>query len=315
MGDRIEFPKNFEGYMTMAKDAEETGKKDEALTLYEEAYNLQPDFEANTKIVNLLMAEGKFQEALGICEEMLQGYFEEDELFETYIKLLLGNQEFIKSRKMIKKNRTRIANEDELLRLVSTSEEQYSMFNPDKITAYKAEGRDIKVQPFYQQMGTLKLLEKLPKADYIDVVKELLINDELPLLLRQSLLESVVAICTAEEYEIITIFGEQCTVDISELTAPGEQTTYLQAKELLSKQLEEYEEVFQTQMMEELRVNFSVMYPFADAWITDVSLWVKQLLASYLEVEFTEEEQTSEAFDKNKELLELIQKELVKIMQ
>ncbi|MDF0479397.1 hypothetical protein OL233_03765 [Vagococcus sp. PNs007] len=315
MGDRIEFPKNFEGYMKMAQDAEATGENEEALTLYEEAYDLQPDFLANTKIVKLLMAEGKFQEALGVCEEMLQGYFEEEELFMTYIQLLLGNQEFIKSRKMIKKNRSRIKNEEELLRLVDTSEEQYAMFNPEKIKAYKAEGREIKVQPFYQQMGTLKLLEKLPKNDYIDVVKELLVNDELPLLLRQSLLESVVAICISEEYEIINIYGERCVVAISEIPSPGEQRTYLEAKEVLEKKLEEYEDVFQTQMLEELRVNFSVMYPFADTWLTDVSLWVKQLLSNYLEVEFTEEEQNSEAFDKNKELLELIQKELVKIMQ
>lgn len=315
MGDRIEFPKNFEGYMKMAQDAEAIGKNEEALPLYEEAYDLQPDFLANTKIVKLLMAEGKFQDALGVCEEMLQGYFEEEELFMTYIQLLLGNQEFIKSRKMIKKNRSRIKNEEELLRLVNTSEEQYAMFNPEKIKAYKSEGREIKVQPFYQQMGTLKLLEKLPKDDYIDVVKELLVNDELPLLLRQSLLESVFSICTAEEYEIINIYGEHCTVSVNEMTSPSEQHVYLEAKDILEKKIEEYEDVFQTQMMEELRVNFSVMYPFADKWLTDVSLWVKQLLSNYLEVEFTEEEQMSDAFEKNKELLELIQKELVKIMQ
>lgn len=288
MNEPIDFPLNFDRYMEMGQLALADGLLDEALLNFENAYNLQEDFQANRSLVSVLMARSEFFEAKKIADEMKADYLGDAENFLLYLTLLAGTQFFIQGRKLVRHSDFSDDVKESCLAELEQGEHFFRKFQRRELVERQALALELSCASFYQQGKQLRALERLPQTEYIEIAKKLIDEADLPLLLNNGLIETLVELGCQVTVDSQTINGRQ-TINLAELMPIDQQKSYLACLKQLQLQLENNDSELSQSLREELRLQFILLYPLGDQLINDPGTWIELFLASYFDNELKED--------------------------
>lgn len=311
MSEIIELPMNDERHIELGRRAFEEEAYDSACQHFEAAYNLKQTITANQLLVQSLMASNLPEEALLVADELKGDYLENESLFNDYIHVLLSNDFFIQAEKylMIKKE-----SDWQLSKLRDTCDlvsDYFLTMTPQKAKERESQLLDIANQKVFNQLASLKAVERLPKKLYVQLVTSVLKDKEVSLIARQGILLNLVTLEVTEALTFFDIEGEKHL--FSELT-PGvfavEEQLKLQLLMALEMSLDFEAADLVGQIEKELMLHLKLLFPFSEAFIKEPELWVEQVLMQYLGLELTKE-YDKRAIDSQRATLDLIQEELL----
>ena len=144
MGEKIEFPKNYEMYLKKAIDSFDLGNMEEAILFFGEAYAIHQEPRVNTFYVTALYQNREYKQAKIIADKEIDYYKSEDNLNLFYVTILIKGHFFIQAEKIVKEKLSQ-TNDSELkwhsqLESIEKEKEQVKMQNEKK---YKSIVRNI----------------------------------------------------------------------------------------------------------------------------------------------------------------------------
>ena len=279
----IEFPLNFERYLALGQEALAEAQFAEAQFNFEKAYNLLPDFAANSGLVESLVNQSKFPEALAVAREMKATYVNGNAgLFKVYVRLLLGNGEFIQSRKLVALKELAAAERRDLLQEIEQRERIFQLYQMQELQALLQPEQLLEQPNFFQQSELLKNWQRLPLKQYRQVVQQVLEKGQLSLLLSNSLLEDLVILGVTGSVESQTLKGTLQRFELKNLPLITTQKSYATTMAALAQQVSAEQEELKRHLAEELRLQLTLLYPLADEIIDEPDFWVRVFLAGYL---------------------------------
>ncbi|MER2063006.1 MAG: hypothetical protein ABS873_00005, partial [Alkalibacterium sp.] len=102
MGDQIEFPKNFNMYMTRVMEHLREGDVINAINYMKKAYAIKEEDTLNVLLVSSLLQAGEHEEALNIATEKESFYTSDEKRLLIFVEILLENNQVLLAEKYIK---------------------------------------------------------------------------------------------------------------------------------------------------------------------------------------------------------------------
>lgn len=316
MGIEIPFPKNFERYVDLGQEALKNKEIALAVEYFQNAYNIERNFSLNFLIVNLLFDLGEYKKAYDLSEDFVSDYYEDIEYFSLYVQLLMQNKLFSKAHREIHLRMTQdIPKElNELLRLkkeVRRNELLVRQFEKKRIEEKVAVLKSIGQLPFYEQMNVVKEASALPQEDFIRVSRKLLLEKKTHLFVKSWLLEMLSTMRIHEEFEFLWLNDTRRIVTPSKIELPYENSTYHEVLHTLNEHLGANDPILMINLVEEIRLQFAAVYPFAQEWFDKPKVWAKGMIRYYWQ-DFSHElseQERNEVNDKRRKLEEIMQAE------
>lgn len=286
MSKTIEFPGNYQRYLEMGYEALEEGRIQAALALFKEAYESHQDFAINLLIVNLSLEIGDRKGALEIAEEKIADYIQDARQFYLLIEVLAQNHQFIRAQELLAQKLT-FSNEEEreyLLEMEKSliqQEEYFQSFEKRKIESLKKEVLLLSDLPALLQIRHVKKSKELPKAEFVKIAKALLKDEKVHPLTKSWLVEGLVRLQVTEEIEVLDLEGQLDRIIPKNVPLPEESETLINLEKELQKNLSDTDPVMLAHVLEEIRMHFSLLYPFGSERITDEKLCVYSYLLEY----------------------------------
>lgn len=313
MAEPIEFPLNFVRYMELGQEALAISEFAEAEFNFTKAYNLKADFEANLSLVESLVSQSKFATALAIANEMKTNYVHALPLVKIYVRLLLGNGEFIQARKLLRQLHLPKEELKDLVLEVEQGEQIFKLYQQQDLNDLLKQKTTVSEGNFFQQAEILKSWQKLPLDHYVSLVKEVIEGNLVNHLLKNSLLNDLVELGREATLSLTLLTGEVEIITTDNLPEIDQQKSFQGARQALRQQLPNEDSDLSRQLQEELRLQFSLLYPVADSLVTEPSLWVELFLANYLGGEISPATELISNLENYRTLQEKISLELLKI--
>lgn len=282
VSEPIEFPLNFARYLEMGKAALAENKLELARDNFFDAYNLEESFEANYLLVQVLVALGEFPSAKKIANEMKASYLASEEQIALFLQVLLGNQEFILARKVIQSVVEKTKIKETYLETVSQRETVFMTYQQKELLKKQGDINQQLAGDFIKQAQGLRQLETLPLSLYLGQSQQLITNKAFPLVLRNSLLESLAELGESIELVIFDIMSKEHVVNTSEIGTVQQQKSYQGSLAAVQLAFEQSESDLFRELLEELRLHFTCLYPLADTFVSDGAKWSDLVIANYL---------------------------------
>lgn len=317
MSNKVQFPKNYDRFIELGKEAMAQKNTLEAISYYEEAYTIRQEFPLNYLLVSAYIAAGENQEALKLAEEMKRQYLSCIEYMETYIQVLILNHQFLSAHGIINE-RILMENSGEMRALVGLkkkvrqSELLYQQFEVKKIEELKRELSGLNGYDSYQQLAVIRKAVQLPQEEFFEVAEEILIDPKVHNLVRSWVLEEMSRLHYKKEVEFLWRDNQQYTVVPASLTNPLETSSYQRIVLYLEKELMHSNHILYLDLLEEIRLHFALIYPFSDRLIKDPKLWAICYIVSYNDglIARYRNDLTTEEAAKVQKLQQLIRSEL-----
>jgi len=102
MGEQIEFPKNFNVYMTQVMTHLREGNVVKAIDFMKKAYAIKAEDTLNVLLVSSLLQVGEYEEALALADEKDDFYQTDEKRLLIYVEVLLENHQILQAEKHIK---------------------------------------------------------------------------------------------------------------------------------------------------------------------------------------------------------------------
>ncbi|SFB88879.1 hypothetical protein SAMN04488102_101280 [Alkalibacterium subtropicum] len=102
MGEQIEFPKNFNMYMSQVMEHLRQGSVVEAIDFMKKAYTIEDEDSLNVLLVSSLLQAGEYKEALQFADEKKRFYTSDEKRLLIYVEVLLENNQILQAEKHIK---------------------------------------------------------------------------------------------------------------------------------------------------------------------------------------------------------------------
>lgn len=279
----VDLPDNYERHLTLGKEALARGSSLEAKDHFEGAYNLVQTFEANVFYVESLLELGQPSEALLVADELVTDYLRSEAHWALYCRLLLSSDYFIQVEKIIVSKEKSGWLTAEVSEMADVATSYFKKMSPQVRQGRLAESQHLDEDSVMGQLGTAKTLERLPKEDYVSCARQLLENEEVSLLVRQGILENLIAMAVTETVTLVDIHGQRHEI------VPDEWYEDQTEKELKAVVLNELADKMAFELGElkellsqEVNMQFKLLRPFASQWIVDKEHWVALILANYL---------------------------------
>lgn len=101
MGEQIEFPKNFNMYMTQVMEHLREGNVVKAIEFMKKAYAIKEEDTLNVLLVSSLLQVGEYGEALNLANEKDSYYTSDEKRLLIYVEVLLENNQILQAEKYI----------------------------------------------------------------------------------------------------------------------------------------------------------------------------------------------------------------------
>lgn len=275
----IELPELFERHMTLGKQAVKDGNLEEARSHFEDAYGLKDDMEANVCLVNVLVALKEYQEAYDILKEKKRVYLEEPSYQGIYFQVLLHLKLFLDIEKLF----VSYQGEDyETLKKDYTLVRDYQLltnkeFYNEIVTSLKTLERG----PVGRERVLLNKLNYLPKEEAVDVIKELLLREDVSIFIRSGLLQHLVQLELSEPVMILTIKGEKKEVIPKELPLMKELYQDNQVVSGLRAYFEQNNPSLIEEIEKMLKLYLGCLYPFSNDLMKPEEEWLNLYKLKY----------------------------------
>ncbi|MDR0921124.1 MAG: hypothetical protein LBM95_01945 [Lactobacillales bacterium] len=286
MGQEIQFPKNFERFIELGQEAINQQNFSKAVDYFSKAYEIAPDFPLNFLLTNTLFDLGEVEEALELAQEFKRDYYLHIDYLVFYIQLLVGNHQFVQAHQILNE-RILQDNSEEMNKLVRVKKEVrhaellYRQFEKRKINELKEELLQLTKLPAFEQMAQVKKSIQLPQDDFLEVAKVLLLKPETNIFVKSWLIEELSGMNIREKITFLWLNKGERAMIPAELSQPYESQTYKRMIAMIEKELGNNDPILLINMVEEIRIQFALLYPFADEVIAEPELWALAYLEEY----------------------------------
>lgn len=267
-----EFPKNYERFIAQGEEALVEHNQIAALENFQQAYQLQQTPPVNQKIVQLLLEMGEADEALALAEAFQETYFENLETAAIYMQIYSQSRHFIEGYILLKQ-----------------------LLQTKKITLAQQktlEQQLMQVEEAYQQLANIKTSLYLPKPVFVEVAKDLVMNQALSYFAREWFIEELALLQFSEPLTFLWYDNQPQTVLLEGKNGPLNTPIYSEICTELRNRLENDDPIMLQHLEEEIRLHLAYLYPLAETVISDPTIWVLGYLATYypeyIEKELTE---------------------------
>lgn len=279
VGEKIEFPKNYELYLKQAMEQFNAGNMQEAANYFKEAYSIEQDKTVNTFYVTALYQIGAYRKAKEIADTQFVFYQSEERLYAFYTSVLIKAHFFDQATQIIKKELTKMKNLDSIAVWQALSEMNINEKAEDEHQKEKRHQEILKNafsmgnQSFEKQAQTIKEIETLPLDLFIKAAKTLLANPFVNGIAKASVIEHLILHQVNESFTI-EWFTEQRTIVPIKLTMLAKNKTVQIVAALLKEEIENNDPVLYQAIHQEANLHFMLLYPFIDEVITLPDYWI-----------------------------------------
>lgn len=286
--NQIEFPKEFQRLVRLGKHALDEGELLKATEYFSSAYDLEQDFSVNLLLVSTLLELGEADKAFEYAKEMWHEYFKSIDYLGLYLQILLQKRLFIQATSLIESKRE-TANTDEQHLLddyqeqITQTEHAYQQLEYRKVKEGIKNLQSLSAADYLTQMGEIKKIETLPTEVFESLSATFLKDEHLHQLVRSKVLEELVKIQSEQTYDFLWLDEKMYTVVPKNLLFPASAKTYQQVSSLLEEKLVNDNPSLLLDMMNEVRLHFALLFPYADEKIKNPYLWAVSYLVDYAE--------------------------------
>lgn len=308
MSNKIPFPKNYERFIQLGKEATNSNDLKKASAYFLKAYEIRPEFYLNVLLANAYLDSGENDQALSIAIDKKEEYLSCIEFAEIFIQILIQNQKFIEAYCVVNE-RILLERTGELKKLIlmkkkiRQAEQMYQQFEMRKIKLLGDELANLEEHDYYEQLSIVKKAGELPREEFIEMGKKILLNQHINGLVRSSILEEFAKLHVKEPIDFIWRDGKKYQVIPITIGNSLDCGAYQRILLFLEKELVNKNSVLLYNILEEVKAHFSVLYPLADKIVLNPNLWAISYLITY-DSELRSKYQT----EKNKEELVDIKK-------
>lgn len=319
MGEKINFPKNYEAFFKKGIIQFQNGNLEEACRYFEAAYAIKQEPIVNTMYVSALLQLGDYQLAKEIADEKKEVYKKDDKLYGLYTTILIKNHLFVEAERIIQKNLLRQDQQNanpiwetaqlelEKERIQQKREKEKS--NQELVKNILAMGS----KSFEYQSTLVKQMGELDSDMYIFSSKNLLSNPFVNEIVKTTVFEGLIKQKSDVEFELYW-FQERRLITPSKATSLEENETVKEMLSLLSDKFEDSNPTLHEMLQQEINLHFLLLHPFIDEVITDVHLWLALCFKRYdINVAVSNDEEA--VVEKLSQWMERLNKEIENMVQ
>ncbi len=288
LGEKIEFPKNYEYYLNQGKSLMECGETREAVDLIEKAYTIKSDRETNLVLVTVLYQVGEYEKAKNMAGEHLSLYQNDEQLYALYTSILIKNHDFLQAEKIIaieknkQNNQVSVTLWQSLAQSMEDEKESLERTKKNKQQQVLKNVFSMSNQSLEEQSKTFKETEILPPHLFLQAAESILTNPFVNGITKTTLLQTLLS------REIDTPFTlewfNEKHIIIPKNLVPFQESKAVQAiEDILKEQLENNNPVLYQIVSQEIYIHFMLLYPFIDEIITVPEEWVQLYIDRYEE--------------------------------
>lgn len=285
LGEKIEFPKNYEYYLNQGKSLMERGETREAVDFIEKAYTIKSDRETNLVLVTVLYQVGEYEKAKNMAGEHLSLYQNDEQLYALYASILIKNHDFLQAEKIIsieKKKQVSVTLWQSLAQSMEDEKESLERTKKNKQQQVLKNVFSMSNQSLEEQSKTFKETEILPPHLFLQAAENILANPFVNGITKTTMLQTLLS------REIDTPFTlewfNEKHIIIPKNLVPIQESKAVQAiEDILKEQLENNNPVLYQIVSQEIYIHFMLLYPFIDEIITAPEEWVQLYIDRYEE--------------------------------
>ncbi|WP_035052626.1 hypothetical protein [Carnobacterium pleistocenium] len=281
MGETVPFPKNYEWYRKEAMECFLTGRMEEAVPFFEEAYRLEQDELLNTNYTTALYQIGDYQKAKEIADDKYSFYEKEESLAIFYTAILIKCHLFLQAEQVLllrkKKYVSKDTAEENWIAVQEMLEEEQTKIafeKQKKIQYLIKESYSLGNKSFAEQSAIMKELEEIPLEPFIEAVKPILSNPFVNGIIKATAIERLAVEHVAGCFDIYWM-KEKRTIQPTILTSIENHKIVQKVMSLLSERVEQNDPSLYQAMVQEASLHFFMLYPFIDEVITSPLKWVE----------------------------------------
>lgn len=281
MGETVPFPKNYEWYKKEAMERFLSGRMEEALPFFEEAYHLEQDEILNTNYTTALYQVGDYQKAKEIADDKSSFYEKEESLAIFYTAILVKCHLFLQAEQALlfrkKKFPLTTTAEENWLAVQGMLEEEQAEIELEKqkkIRYLLKEAYSLGNKSFTEQSAIMKELEEIPLEPFIEAAKPILSNPYVNGIVKATAIERLAMEQVEGSFDVFWM-KEKKTIQPATLTSIKNDKIVQEVMSLLSERVEQNEPSLYQAMVQEASLHFFMLYPFIDEVITSPLKWVE----------------------------------------
>ncbi len=290
--DRIDFPDKYENLLRIAQQALADQRYMQAKELLFRAYELEPNFEANSLLVHCLFELDEKQEALSQALLHETDYLASEEFAGFYFDLLIARNDFLYARKLIASGIFSEKFEQTVVNKIQQAELFSSQMERQNIREIHRMAEQLPTMTPADQLRMIQHIEALPYHEFVQVTAKLIVMPEVKLLARAKMLESLTQVKECHPISYLTIDQRLIEVVPKSLPMPETQQAYQELYQL-AEAYENQDAFLSAALKEEFAMQSALVYPIYDTYINDPKSWFDLTVAVYSSkrsIAYTEEE-------------------------
>lgn len=286
MGEKIDFPRNYEAFLKKAIAQFQEGNVETACDYFKSAYTIKQEPMVNTMYVSALYQLGDYQTAKKIADEKKEIYEKDENLYILYTTILIKSHLFVEAERIIQK---KLAQASELEGRPLWETAQLELNNERFKQKKEKEKRDQEIvknvlsmgsQSFEYQSALVKQMTELDVDSYLFSAKSLLSNPFVNEIVKSTVLEGLIKQNCAEEFELYW-FKQKRTIVPSQTTSLEKNETVHSLLTLLSDKLEDSNPSLYQMLLQEINLHCLLLHPYIDEVITDPQQWLTLCFMRY----------------------------------
>ncbi|MFO8069830.1 MAG: hypothetical protein R6U02_07680 [Alkalibacterium sp.] len=296
MGDQIEFPKNFNMYMTQVMSCLREGNIEKAIIHMKKAYAIKEEESLNILLVSSLLQMGHYQEALERANEQIHFYESDEKRLLIYVEVLIENRQILQAEKHIKDSLSNpsVKYKDTWNRL---KEKLDQLKREQEENKRKAEEKTVKELYSLASLNTLEQFSKiediytLPNDKLEKVALQVFTNPYVHPLVRATLFSLLAERGIDKQYSYLW-FDEKKEINPGDTTAIEDNPTVKELTNVMNEKLMQNPSLHQL-VKNEIDALFLMLYPFEEKVMEKDAIedWVESVIRA-IEPDFSTQDKT-----------------------
>lgn len=291
MGERIDFPGNYEVYLKKAVHKFQEGNVVEACHFFKEAYAIHQEASVNAMYVSALYQLEDYETAKEIADDKKNLYENDESLYSLYTTILIKNHLFVEAERIIQKKMAQqkpiastkdiwIATKNLLEQEKNKQKQEKKKHNQELLKAVMAMGD----KPFEYQATLVKEMQEMDKEWFMLGARSILRNPFINEIVKSTVLEILIDHRVEEEFELYW-FSQRRFITPTQMTSLEEEKTVKYIIEVLKEKFEDDNPSLHQALLQEMNLYFLLLHPYIEEVITNPDKWLLLSLGRY-EIQF-----------------------------
>lgn len=287
MGERIDFPGNYELYLKKAIQTFQSGNIEEACQLFKEAYAIRQEPSVNAMYVSALYQLEDYETAKEIADDKKNLYENDESLYNLYTTILIKNQLFVEAERIIQKKlaqKNLTASSKEMWKATKNSldyetnkqQQDKKKRNQDLLKEILAMGD----KSFEYQATLVKDMKEMDRESHKLGARSILRNPFVNEIVKSTVLEILIDHKSDEEFELYW-FNQRRFVTPANLTSLEDEKVVQSISGALKEKFEDNNPSLYYALLQEMNLHFLLLHPYIEEAITDADEWLALNFSRY----------------------------------